>query len=664
MTSFRNAYHFVPRKPNDENAKSRTLPNHQRDFGLRPGHESEGHAIYARDAYSGRITCRITLECPTVIGGARTQGVKNESPAKVAPFSVGDRPAIPASSLKGMLSLIAESAARAPYRVLQDMQLTVALAKNDPKLQRRFTVRHKAIDGRSEVIHSSSLTSYTEKSQLKSSHAYFDDSLLPMAIRENKIKRALVNPVESMFGFVAEADKNQQKPGRDKVNSVAGKLRLTHARPSGDWIDRPTADFYLMGNPAIDPDRSSPVFDRLPKGVSLTLLKEQGEPMKTPKRQDEHKRNAGFTEDDYVSLRSATPNFYFLEKDKPAEFVAKSRFATKPAASFEAQGAKFYLHNPNSIPDPETGATKEPWRTRKTSAPHEGIDRKAAAPILRHGITFYFHIDFDNLTDHELNILCFALRPTERFRHKIGLGKALGLGSIRVDVTGLVLIDRAARYTPDALFQDDPRDHIIGQGLDIARQRAENHDEWLAKADPGARTALLAIGETHDFDGEGKKRDARTPVLWVPLTAEGYQAYQSDHGTAEDNSYEWFTRNDGASKQKLAPITGDTIPTLKTLEKRSQGDKSKGRAPLAAQSNIPGALVGTLAHIKPDKNGKLFARIELSQKVRYFVPPHVLRDSGLTTDDVGKQVFFTLEPAEKADPKYGPKVIRLRRPAP
>jgi CRISPR/Cas system CSM-associated protein Csm3 (group 7 of RAMP superfamily) len=661
MTSFRNAYHFVPRKPNDQNAESRTLPDHQRDFGLRLGHESEGHAIYAQDAHSGRITCRITLECPTVIGGAREQGVKNESPAKVTPFLLGDKPAIPASSLKGMLSLIAESAARAPYRVLEDMQLTVAFTKNDRELGRRFTVRHKAIDGKSEVIHSTALKSYTEKSQIRSSHAYFDDSLLPMAIKDNKIKRALVNPVESMFGFVAEADKNQQRPGRGKVNSVAGKLRLTHARPSADWAGRPVSDFYLQGNPSINPDASSSVFDRLPKGVTLTLLKEQGEPMKTPKRQDSHKKAAGFTEDDYGTLRSATPNFYFFEKDKPSDFVAKSHFATQPATSFEAQGAKFYLHNPNSIPDPETGATKEPWRTRKTSTPHEGIDRKAAAPIMRHGITFDFHIDFDNLTDHELNILCFALRPSERFRHKIGLGKALGLGSIRIDVTGLVLIDREARYTPDALFQDDPRDEIESLGLDTVRKRAETHDAWLAKADPGARTALLAIGETHDFDGKGNERNARAPVLWVPLTEE---AYQSDRENAEENSYEWFTRNDASSKQKLAPITDHKIPTLKTIEKTPQGGRPKGGAYIAAQSDVPGALVGTLVHIKPDKNGKLFAHITLSEKVRYFVPPHVLRASGLTTDDVGKRVFFTLEPAEKADAKYGPKVIRLRRPTP
>jgi CRISPR/Cas system CSM-associated protein Csm3 (group 7 of RAMP superfamily) len=572
MTTFRNAYHFVPRGPNNVDAKSRRLPDQQRDFGLRPGHESEGHAIYASDAHSGRITCRITLECPTIIGSQREKGSKKKStPAKVAPFLFKERPAIPASSLKGMLSLIAESAARAPYRVLRDMQLTVAFAQRDAKDKPRFTVRHKVVEGKSTVIHSPGLTSYRETSRIGSTYTYVDPSLHPMAITGKAIKRAQVNPVESMFGFVAEAEKNQEKPGRDKVNSAAGKLRLSHARLSGDWVDRAVSELYLAGDPTIEINKASPIFGKVPDGVTLTLLKEQGEPMKKPKRQEDHQKPgvSGFDEEHYETLNSATPNFYFIERNLKTRFLNKQHFATNSPSTYSIQGAKFYLHSPESVPDPKTGMTWEPWRTRNPGIAGDGIDRKAAAPILRHGITFDFHIDFDNLTDHELNILCFALRPSERFRHKIGLGKALGLGSIRIDVTDLVLIDRSARYRPEALFDDDPRDLSKGEGKALAAELAARHDRWLAEADRSARTALLAIGETHNFDGRGKERDSHIPVLWVPLTEEKFQSYLDDHPQIEEDSFAWFTLNDASygPQQKLRPIDGEQIPTLDTIRK-------------------------------------------------------------------------------------------------
>lgn len=679
MTTFRNSYHFVPRKPNDAKAKGHKLPEKQRDFGLRPGHESEGHAIYATDAHSGRITCRITLECPTIIGGQRETDPNKKGPAKVAPFLFARKPAIPASSIKGMLSLIAESAARAPYRVLRDMQLTVAFPEFDQRVRRLFTVRHKSVKGESKVDCSPGLTSYKKTSRIGSTHAYVDESLHPMAITGRAIKRAYVNPVESMFGFVAEADKNQQNAGRGKVNSAAGKLRLSHARPSGDWAKLEVEKFYLAGNPAIKVDQQSRIFERLPEGVTLTLLKEQGEPMKKPKRQEDHEEAAGFLDTDYGDLNSATPNFYFFQKDSPEQFVEKRRFATTPPApnapqGYAPQGAKFYLHNPDSIPDPTTGATKEPWKSRNRQITGEGIDRKAAAPVLRHGITFDFHIDFDNLTDHELNILCFALRPSLRFRHKIGLGKALGLGSIKIDVTGLTLIDRAARYSPDALFADDPRDLTAPESRAAAQDRAARHDAWLMQADPSARTALLALGETHDFDGKGGQ-DAHIPVLWVPLTEPKYQMHLKQLPAAEEKSYEWFTRNDGhkGPQQKLQPIRGPHIPTLDTDAARKGDDRAGGTStprpteqqagptPRPTDSADPAERLGTLMWHRNNDKGIDFGRItEDGTGTIFHVTFDLLKQAKLTRADHGIKVRFLDDPAKFSGGRHIP-VRRISR---
>lgn len=647
MTRFRNAYHFVPRLPNDGTAKGRTLPEKPRDFGLRPGHESEGHAIYADDAHSGRLICRITLECPTIIGGARQKGVSNSDPAKVVPFLVGGRPAIPATSLRGMLSLVAESAARAPYRVLKNMNLTVAELKSENG--KRHVVRHKAIGGKAQAISSKDPNGRRTSSAIGLSHAYFDKSLLPMAIGANGIKRALVNPVESMFGFVAEADKDQPNAGRGKVNSAAGKLRISHACPSGAWDKREVASFYLAGDRAITIDRNSPVFGRLPKGVTLTLLKEQGQPMKTPERQDSHKDKAGFSDSDYEELNSATPNFYFFDKQTPDQFVSKASFATTDPSRFEPQGGKFYLHNPDAVPDTRTGQTKEPWKTR-AAIRGKGVDRKAAAPVLKHGVTFDFHIDFDNLTDHELNLLCFALRPSERFRHKIGLGKALGLGSIRLDVTDLVLINRKARYGSEALFADDQRTVADGSGAPMAKARAAEHDVWLTEADPSARTALLAIGETHDFDGEGGQ-DAQTAVLWVPLTEERYADHLKQRVQAEDRSFEWFTKNDalGGPQQKLAPIGSRKIPVLYTEEPPAAPSSNSERVDRIGTLSWHGSGSYHFGRVTDDDTGEVF-----------HVVSRVLKGAGLTAMHNGAKVLFASTNVVQTGEKF-PTVYRISR---
>ncbi|KQB14190.1 hypothetical protein H9N28_16385 [Rhodobacter capsulatus] len=657
MTTFRNSYHFVPRAPNDAKAKGRTLPDKARDFGLRPGHEAEGHAIYAADAHSGRITCTVTLECPTIIGGQRLKGADNTSPARVAPFLFVGKPAIPASSLKGMLSVIAESAARAPYRVLRDMNLTVAYSKRDPEAGNAlFTVRHQVLDGKA----SRNRPKLSAATQMQSSRAYFDPSLLPLEIKNRTVSRALVNPVESMFGFVAEAEKGQANAGRGKLVSAAGKLRFSHALPAGASADKETSEFFLKGN--IDPK-----FDKVPDGVKLTLLKEQGAPMKPPKRVSNPPRPPQFPDKNYEELNSATPNFYFFEKNNPKAFISKKDFATKGPETYAAQGAKFYLHTSGT-------PVSQQWKS-VAPATGTGVERKAAAAVLAPKNTFEFHIDFDNLTQHELNILCFALRPSERFRHKIGLGKGLGLGSICLEVTGLVLIDRNERYRADTLFAADPRAGSA-TGAESAKRFAKAHSDWLEENDKGAKRALLAIGETHRFcEGDPEPE----PVLWVPLTEEKYQAAQRGGAEAEDESFEWFTNNDRSRAQKLPPIGDSGVPLLKTNSRppkppktganagaaRKPQQDSAGRAPAQAirpeTQRDPGERRGVLAwHVVP-ATGTVFGKVVDAQTgQRFHVILKHLQEAGLGAEDTGATVVFV---PDKRPPKSGhdPAVWRIRK---
>ncbi len=71
---------------------------------------------------------------------------------------------------------------------------------------------------------------------------------------------------------------------------------------------------------------------------------------------------------------------------------------------------------------------------------------------VKKGTTFTGRIRFENLSDVELGALLFALDLPNECCHKIGMGKPLGLGSIRITPT-LNLSNRKERY--EKLFSDE-----------------------------------------------------------------------------------------------------------------------------------------------------------------------------------------------------------------
>lgn len=68
------------------------------------------------------------------------------------------------------------------------------------------------------------------------------------------------------------------------------------------------------------------------------------------------------------------------------------------------------------------------------------------------GTVYRGRVRFDNLTKAQLGALLFALQLPDGLAHKLGMGKPLGLGSVRLEC-GLTLIHREGRYT--ALFDQD-----------------------------------------------------------------------------------------------------------------------------------------------------------------------------------------------------------------
>jgi len=114
MTEFHNPYHFAPLTTKTDNKRhwNDAAPHKDKHLFFRGG-----HSRYAKGRHHGRVRCTLTTETPIFIGSQRQPG-DEANPARVSPYELGGKPAIPATTLRGMISSIAEAASYSAMRVL------------------------------------------------------------------------------------------------------------------------------------------------------------------------------------------------------------------------------------------------------------------------------------------------------------------------------------------------------------------------------------------------------------------------------------------------------------------------------------------------------------------------------------------------------------------
>jgi CRISPR-associated protein (TIGR03986 family) len=156
-----------------------------------------------------------------------------------------------------------------------------------------------------------------------------------------------------------------------------------------------------------------------------------------------------------------SPSMYFVDRStNSAAHLTKPKFLEKvadPQSKIEMRGRKAYLHalrdekgvvklNDKGLVSP--GGGTEPWRTIH---PNEHLKQKVWVEPIQAGNQFVFEIRFDNLSRWELETLCATVVPSKEFEHKVGMGKPIGLGSIKLTPRRMLLVDRHQRYGADDL---------------------------------------------------------------------------------------------------------------------------------------------------------------------------------------------------------------------
>uniref|UniRef100_UPI004055A0E3 TIGR03986 family type III CRISPR-associated RAMP protein n=1 Tax=Candidatus Electrothrix sp. TaxID=2170559 RepID=UPI004055A0E3 len=361
------------------------------------------------------------------------------------------------------------------------------------------------------------------------------DSFFPKDLLPFNPERQHISPAELLFGFVEDLEKEQEESsGRDKGQqqalAFAGKVRVS----AGILPKDAPADSELLES----------------KRITLKALS-------TPK--------------------PPSPALYFTRPKDPGSTQAISK-AELSADSHQAMGRKHYLHALRRKDDTaavqqldkqghpaDSGIHSYPW---KSLHPKDRPEMKVRVKPIVTGTSFYFHLDFSNLTEWELGLLCFALRPNNPFRHKLGMGKPIGLGTVRIDLAGLHFINRKKRYAEDSpedarwnqggWTDPDLRQELEQAGYDVPEQGEAPAPEqcrqrFLQTIDPDIYRALDLLGNP---------QHVRKPVHYPQVKADAHG--DESNIDIENENFKWFVDNDKDHHECLSPLdeNSDCLPLL------------------------------------------------------------------------------------------------------
>ena len=159
--------------------------------------------------------------------------------------------------------------------------------------------------------------------------------------------------------------------------------------------------------------------------------------------------------------------------------------------------------------------------------------------------------------------------PTAHYEHKIGMGKPIGLGSVRIEVVGMRLIDRGIRYSSTALT-GRPRYGHLWRSADLSDAALPMHLRSTQQASDSADLATpagLAAAHMHAVRASNPAVFKALELVGDPGQVVAPVHYPQVEGmSVEQETYKWFVRNDKARQggQGLASFSGasNALPVL------------------------------------------------------------------------------------------------------
>ncbi|WP_440106040.1 TIGR03986 family type III CRISPR-associated RAMP protein [Streptosporangium sp. H16] len=215
--------------------------------------------------------------------------------------------------------------------------------------------------------------------------------------------------------------------------------------------------------------------------------------------------------------------------------------------------SRYYREYRRSRTSPGDSGDPDPGGKRYLTEPPEQRDtqNRSIGGWVRRETTFRFTVEVRDLDDHELGALAWLLSLPQGHFHRLGLGRPLGFGSVRLDVDAEnTELHSGAEYA--AYYRDLSGTLPDTDGpkiLDNAREaftRMVNGTPALSTV----RDAMLAVSRG---DPELPVHYPRTRPEWL---GEGVPGPPDPRG----RNYEWFTENEKQENGRIVPGRGRSLP--------------------------------------------------------------------------------------------------------
>jgi len=184
---------------------------------------------------------------------------------------------------------------------------------------------------------------------------------------------------------------------------------------------------------------------------------------------------------------------------------------------------------------------------------------------------FTFHLDYENLTDNELGVLLTSLCPDKHFHHKLGMGKPLGLGTVRLDIQGVFSINRQKRYARNGFQQaryktlfSDADSQQMTQYLNDYPLEKQLLEAQTSPPQPANKQSALIDKDSLEI----LKRIGKYPYSETEQQFTVEYPYVINKEGEKRGGFAWYVKNDKpGGGQALKPVDPEyPLPTLKTYQ--------------------------------------------------------------------------------------------------
>jgi len=190
--------------------------------------------------------------------------------------------------------------------------------------------------------------------------------------------------------------------------------------------------------------------------------------------------------------------------------------------SSSIRGRKVYLHNLN----PNFKYSDNPIPKKGGFEPEKNKMNVSAKGMLVKG-GFTFKLRFDGITQFDLGALLFVLDCQEGHGLKLGLGKPIGLGSIRTSVESLTVFDLNKRYSSledDGILEKDISKYLSAYKMELSSIEGTDFDKIPYIVDyVKASTFNLLAGQNIKYPSAKDDRGVKKGFLWFMKNKEDYK---------------------------------------------------------------------------------------------------------------------------------------------